>query len=82
VWDRDAAGQPGCRLLFAGHRRGDQPVGVGGASGVGESAYETPDNGLLVGARVDVEKNEVDVDDGSGSGAGHGDTFGVVRRGW
>ena len=36
VRDRDAAGQPGGRLLLAGHRRGGQAVGVGGAPGVGE----------------------------------------------
>ena len=48
VRDRDAAGQPGGRLLLARHRGGDQPVGVGGASGVGEPADEPADHGLLV----------------------------------
>ena len=80
VRDRDAAGQPGGRLFFAGHRGGGQSVGVGGAPGVGEPADEAADHGLLVGARVDVEQNQAGVDDGSGSGAGHGDTFGWLLR--
>ena len=80
VRDRDAARQPGGRLLFAGHRGGGQSVGVGGAPGVGEPADETPDDGLLVGTRVDVEEYEIGIDDGSGGGAGHGDTFGWLLR--
>ena len=80
VRDRDAAGQTGGRLLLAGHRRGDQSVGVGGAAGVGEPADEAADHGLLVGAGVDVEQDQVGVDDGSGSGACHGDTFGWLLR--
>ena len=63
----DAAGQPGRRLFFAGHRRGDQTVGVAGAPGVCEAADEARDDGLLVGARVDVEQNQTGVDDGSGT---------------
>ena len=80
VRDRDAAGQPGGRLLFAGHRGGGQSVGVGGAPGVGEPADETPDHGLLVSACVDVEEYEIGIDDGPGGGAGHGDTFGWLLR--
>ena len=56
VRDRDAAGQPGGRLLFARHRGGDQPVGVVGAACVGEPADEPADDRLLVSAGVDVEQ--------------------------
>ena len=37
----------------------DQSVGVGGASGVGEAAAEAADHGLLVGAGVDVEQDQI-----------------------
>ncbi len=78
VRDRDAAGQPGGRLLFARHRRRDQPVGVMGAACVGEPADEPADNRLLVSAGVDVEEHQIGVDDRLGGGACHGDTFVLV----
>ena len=78
--DRDAAGQAGGRLLFAGHRGGDQTVGVGGAPGVGEAAGEQADDGLLVAARVDVERRRGRVVM-MGMVLRHGDTFGWVRTG-
>ena len=63
VRDRDAAGQPGGRLLFARHRRGDQPVGVASTAGVGEPIHEPADDRLLVTACVDVEQHQIRVDD-------------------
>jgi hypothetical protein len=63
VRDRDATGQPGGRLLFARHRRGDQTLGVVGATGVGEPVDEPADDSLLVTAGVDVEQHQVRVDD-------------------
>ncbi len=64
MWDGDAAGETGGRLSFAGHRRGDEAVAVGGASCGGESLGEQADDGLLVAAGVDVEGDQVGGDDG------------------
>jgi hypothetical protein len=64
VRNRDAAGQPRGGLRLAGHRGGDEPVAVGGASCVGKPAGEQPDDRLLVTAGVDVEGHQVCGDDG------------------
>ena len=63
VRNRDTAGQPGGRLLLAGHRGADQTVGVGGAPGVGQRADELGDRGLLVALDVGVEQHQVTGDD-------------------
>jgi len=67
VGDRDAAGQPGGRLLFARHRRGGQALGVGGAPGVRESADEPADDRRLSVScspvYVYVEQDQIGVDD-------------------
>ena len=39
----------------------DQSVGVAGAAGVGETADQARDHGLLVAPDVDVEQNQVGV---------------------
>ena len=55
----------------------EQAVGVGGASGIGETLHEPADHRLLVFACVDVEQDQIGVDD-RGGGAGHGITFVLV----
>ena len=63
VRDRDAAGQPGGRLLFARHCGGDQSVGVVRAACVGEPVDEPADDRLLVSTGIDVEQDKIGVDD-------------------
>ena len=63
VRDRDAAGQPGGRLLFARHCGGDQSVGVVRAAGVGEPVDEPADDRLLVSTGIDVQQDQIGVDD-------------------
>ncbi len=78
VRDCDTAGQTGGRLLLARHGGGDEPVGIGGASGIGEPADESADHGLLVALDVHVEEHQIGVDDRLRGGACHGDTFVLV----
>jgi hypothetical protein len=67
VRDRDATRQPGRRLLLACHRGGDQPVGVGRASGVSEAMDQHADHRFPCVAcgplDIDVEQNQIGVDD-------------------
>ena len=67
VGDRDPAGQAGRGRRLAGHRVGDQLVGVAGATGVGHDAGEGPDHGFLVGAEVGIEPDQL-----GGDEFGHG----------
>ena len=59
VGDRDAAGEARRGRRLAGHRVGDELVGVAGATGIGDDAGEGADHVVLVGAEVGIEADQL-----------------------